>query len=47
MCIRDSFDLAHLAANLARSPAERLELGIHWNRLGGEVARAGARARGG
>jgi len=41
------FDLAHLAANLARSPAERLELGIHWNRLGGEVARAGARARGG
>lgn len=39
------FDLAHLAANLARSPTERLELAIQWNRLGGEVARAGARAR--
>lgn len=39
-------DGAHLADLLARTPAERLELAIGWNRLAGEVAIAGRRARG-
>lgn len=39
-------DDAHLADLLARTPAERLELAIGWNRLAGEVALAGRRARG-
>jgi hypothetical protein len=30
---------------LRRSPAERLELAIGWNRLAGEMAAAGRRAR--
>ena len=38
-------DAAHLADLRARPPAERLELAIGWNRLAGEVARAGAHAR--
>ena len=38
-------DPAHLADLLARSPAERLELAMSWNRLAGEVALAGRRAR--
>jgi transcriptional regulator with XRE-family HTH domain len=38
-------DPAHLADLLARSPAERLELAMSWNRLAGEVALAGQRAR--
>lgn len=38
-------DDAHLAANLARSPEERIQLAIGWNRLAGEVARAGREAR--
>lgn len=38
-------DPAHLADLLARSPAERLELAMSWNRLAGEVAAAGRRAR--
>lgn len=41
------YDERHLAANLARSPEERLELALSWNRLAGEVAHAGARARAG
>ena len=40
------FDPAHLADLRSRPPAERLELALSWNRLAGEVARAGARARG-
>jgi len=39
-------DHGHLADLLARSPAERLELAIGWNRLAGEIALAGRRARG-
>lgn len=38
-------DSAHLADLLARSPAERLELAMSWNRLAGEVAAAGRAAR--
>jgi transcriptional regulator with XRE-family HTH domain len=38
-------DAAHLADLLARTPAERLELAMSWNRLAGEVAIAGRRAR--
>jgi transcriptional regulator with XRE-family HTH domain len=38
-------DPAHLADLLARPPAERLELAMSWNRLAGEVAMAGRRAR--
>jgi transcriptional regulator with XRE-family HTH domain len=40
------FDRNHLADLLARSPAERLELAMSWNKLAGEVALAGRRARG-
>jgi transcriptional regulator with XRE-family HTH domain len=39
------FDREHLRDLLARSPAERLELAMSWNRLAGEVALAGRRAR--
>lgn len=38
-------DPAHLQAQRLRSPAERLELAMSWNRLAGEVAAAGAAAR--
>jgi hypothetical protein len=38
-------DEAHLADMLRRTPAERLELAMSWNRLAGEVALAGRRAR--
>ena len=38
-------DPAHLADLLARTPAERLELAMSWNRLAGEVAVAGRKAR--
>lgn len=38
-------DPAHLAAQRARTPAERLELGLAWNRLAREIAAAGAAAR--
>jgi len=40
-------DEAHLAGLLARPAAERLELGMSWNRLAGEFARAGRHARAG
>jgi len=39
-------DRARLLALRARPAAERLELGISWNRFAGEIARAGAEARG-
>jgi transcriptional regulator with XRE-family HTH domain len=38
-------DPAHLADLLARTPAERLQLAMGWNRLAGEVAAAGRRSR--
>ncbi len=39
------YDPARLASLRKRSPSERLALAISWNRLAGEFARAGARAR--
>jgi transcriptional regulator with XRE-family HTH domain len=39
------YDRARLAALRAREPAERLTLALSWNRLAGEIARAGDRAR--
>lgn len=38
-------DSAHLRAQRRRSPGERLELAMSWNKLAGEVAAAGAAAR--
>jgi uncharacterized protein len=40
------YDPVHRRANAERSPAERLALGISWNRMAGRLARAGAEARG-
>ena len=37
---------AHLRDALRRSTAERIELSMSWNRLAGEIAAAGRRARG-
>jgi transcriptional regulator with XRE-family HTH domain len=39
------YDRARLVALRAREPAERLTLALSWNRLAGEVARAGEIAR--
>jgi uncharacterized protein len=41
------YDRSRLRALRSRSPEQRLALAISWNRLAGEVARAGARARSG
>lgn len=41
------YDQAHRKVAAARSPAERLALGISWNRLASRLARAGREARGG
>lgn len=38
-------DLAHLRDLRRRTPAERLELAIGWNRLAGELTKAGREAR--
>lgn len=38
-------DVGHLRAQRARPAVERVELALSWNRLAGEVARAGAAAR--
>jgi len=45
---RRDYDPLHLKASRARAPAERLALGISWNRMAGRLAAAGrdARARG-
>lgn len=40
-------DPLHVRTTLQRSPEERLELAISWNRLAGRLAEAGRRARGG
>ncbi|CAN5535856.1 hypothetical protein BH20ACT18_BH20ACT18_11300 [soil metagenome] len=40
-----SHDGRHLADMAARSPEERLELAMSWNKLAGEIALAGRRAR--
>lgn len=39
------YDAGHMSASLARSPEQRLELAIGWNRLAGRLAREGERAR--
>jgi hypothetical protein len=39
------YDRSRLRALRARPPAERLELAISWNRLAGQIARAGEAAR--
>jgi transcriptional regulator with XRE-family HTH domain len=40
------YDRVRLRSLRERPPEERLRLAISWNRLAGEFARAGARARG-
>jgi transcriptional regulator with XRE-family HTH domain len=40
-------DSLHVRAMRQRTPTERLELGISWNRLAGRLADAGRRARAG
>jgi transcriptional regulator with XRE-family HTH domain len=44
--LQGEYDLDHLRDSLARAPEERVELAWSWNRFAGEVASAGARARG-
>jgi transcriptional regulator with XRE-family HTH domain len=39
------YDRGRLMALRSRTPAERLSLAIGWNRLAGQFAQAGARAR--
>jgi transcriptional regulator with XRE-family HTH domain len=39
------YDSLHLRATRARPPAERLALGISWNRMAGRLAAAGREAR--
>jgi transcriptional regulator with XRE-family HTH domain len=41
------YDTLHRRATAARSPAERLALGISWNRTAGRLAVAGCKARAG
>lgn len=41
------YDPAHRRATAERSPAERLALGISWNRMAGRLAAAGRAARDG
>lgn len=40
------YDPAHRRATAARSPAERLALGLSWNRMAARLAQAGREARG-
>ncbi len=40
-------DPLHLRAAMQRTPAERLQLAISWNRLAGRLTEAGRRARAG
>jgi hypothetical protein len=40
-----AYDPAHRRATAARPPAERLALGISWNRMAGRLAAAGREAR--
>lgn len=40
------YDPLHRRATAARSPSERLALGISWNRMAGRLAAAGREARG-
>lgn len=40
------YDPLHRRATAARPPAERLALGISWNRMAGRLAAAGRKSRG-
>jgi len=40
-----AYDPLHRRATAARSPGERLALGISWNRMAGRLAAAGRQAR--
>lgn len=42
-----NYDPLHMRATLQRTPAERLELAISWNRLARRLTEAGRRARSG
>ncbi len=42
---RRDYDPLHLQASRARTPSERLALGISWNRMAGRLAAAGRKAR--
>ena len=39
------WDPAHMRSTLARTPEERLELALSWNRMAGRIALAGELAR--
>jgi transcriptional regulator with XRE-family HTH domain len=39
------WDPAHMASTLARTPEERFELAVSWNRMAGRLAAAGRTAR--
>jgi len=41
-----AYDPVHRRATAARPPAERLALGISWNRMAGRLASVGRKARG-
>lgn len=45
--VERDYDPLHMRATLQRTPAERLELAISWNRLAGRLMEAGRRARAG
>lgn len=40
------WDPLHFASALARTPEERLQLALSWNRMAGRIAEAGKKARG-
>lgn len=44
--LEPELDRARLSALRERDPSARVELAFSWNRLAGEIAEAGARARG-
>jgi transcriptional regulator with XRE-family HTH domain len=44
--VERTYDPLHMQATLERSPEERLRLAISWNRLAGQLATEGRRARG-
>jgi len=45
MPLKRDYDSLHRRATGARSPGERLALGVSWNRMAGRLAAAGKEAR--
>jgi uncharacterized protein len=45
--VEREYDPLHMRATLERTPAERLQLAISWNRLAGRLSEAGRRANAG